>query len=182
MAFYEQFLTHKRHESWTLLKQLYEQIDLPWICAGDFNEILSLAEKVGGAIRPAKQMDDFHDVLRECDLTKLSFNGPFFTWSCRRGNEFIKERLDQGLVNEVFREKFPYSHEKHVVVNASDHLPLVFNISPKRTGEHYWKKLFRFENMWARYKDSEDIIRKSWLGSPRLNLHDLVERIVGCSS
>ena len=45
-GFYGQSLTHRRHESWTLLRQLYEQTNLPWICAGDFNEILSLDEKV----------------------------------------------------------------------------------------------------------------------------------------
>ena len=134
-GFYGQSLTHRRHESWALLKQLYQQLDLSWICIGDFNEILSLAEKVGGAIRPSKQMDNFHDALRESDLMELPFKGPLFTWSGRRGTEFIRERLDRGLVNEVFREKFPYSYEEHVV-NAFDHLPLVFYISPKRTGEH----------------------------------------------
>ena len=101
-GFYGHYLTHKRHESWNLLRQLHEQTDLSWICASDFNEIMSLEEKVKRAIRPTKQNDDFHDVLRECELTKLLFKGPLFTWS-RRRNELIREKLDRGVANELFR-------------------------------------------------------------------------------
>ena len=36
---------------------------LPWLCFGDFNEIVSVEEKLGGALRLQKQMDDFREVI-----------------------------------------------------------------------------------------------------------------------
>ena len=39
--------------------------DIPCFCAGDFNEILKSHEKLGGRIRPFKQMQDFWDVIDE---------------------------------------------------------------------------------------------------------------------
>lgn len=40
--------TEDRHKTWTLLRDLYAQEDLPWLSAGDFNEILFHHEKEGG--------------------------------------------------------------------------------------------------------------------------------------
>ena len=31
-----------QEDSWSLLKQLFQCISLPWVCVGDFNEILRL--------------------------------------------------------------------------------------------------------------------------------------------
>lgn len=39
----------KRPLSWQLLRTLHSQFSLPWICVGDYNELLSLGEKLGGA-------------------------------------------------------------------------------------------------------------------------------------
>ena len=44
-GFYREPITHKCHEPWELLRQLHLQFNLPWLCAGDFNEIVKGAEK-----------------------------------------------------------------------------------------------------------------------------------------
>ncbi|KAF4393898.1 hypothetical protein F8388_018389 [Cannabis sativa] len=38
----------------------------PWLCIGDFNEIVSLSEKVGGRDRLPGVMDGFKEVLDDC--------------------------------------------------------------------------------------------------------------------
>lgn len=38
----------KRPEAWSLLRYIARMDPSPWICLGDFNEILSLVEKFGG--------------------------------------------------------------------------------------------------------------------------------------
>ena len=48
-GFYGEPITHKRFESWDLLRQLNRQFGLPWLCSGDFNEILRGSEKLGGS-------------------------------------------------------------------------------------------------------------------------------------
>lgn len=50
--FYGEPETHKRQESWDLLRRLHGQNSLPWLCARDFNEIIKQSEKLGGRIRP----------------------------------------------------------------------------------------------------------------------------------
>ena len=47
-------------------RRLKSKYSLPWLCAGDFNEITRAHEKSGGRLRPSKQMEDFRDVLDEC--------------------------------------------------------------------------------------------------------------------
>ena len=43
--------TIKRKETWTLLEALKHKNQISWLCIGDFNEITSCFEKVGGNIR-----------------------------------------------------------------------------------------------------------------------------------
>ena len=39
-----------REDSWSVLRHLASQYNLPWVCIGDFNEIVKVEEKLGGAI------------------------------------------------------------------------------------------------------------------------------------
>lgn len=55
--------THNRHLSWELLAELAGQGQEPWVCAGDFNEILLDSEKKGGRERAVWQMENFREVV-----------------------------------------------------------------------------------------------------------------------
>jgi hypothetical protein len=81
----------KDHEAWAILKHLAQLSSLPWVCLGDFNEILENSEKVGGDTRSQGQMLAFRQALDCCDLSDLGYRGPKFTWCnlCEDG-EFIK--------------------------------------------------------------------------------------------
>lgn len=58
----------QKHHTWTLLKRLAGLSSLPWLCFGDFNEILMPFEKIGGNDRDFNMMHDFREAIRECDL------------------------------------------------------------------------------------------------------------------
>ena len=58
-GFYGDPITRLRCRSWELMLQFYRSCTLPWPCAGDFNEVMSENEKLGGAKRTSKQMKDF---------------------------------------------------------------------------------------------------------------------------
>ncbi|XVE99180.1 hypothetical protein REPUB_Repub03eG0175100 [Reevesia pubescens] len=70
----------RRKESWHLLRHLKNSSILPWLCAGDFNKLLSDSEKFGGSLRPAWQLQDFEKVVKDCNFTELPVVGPCFTW------------------------------------------------------------------------------------------------------
>ena len=44
-GFYGNPVTANREHSWALLKHLGLQFNLPWLCVGDFNEIVKAGEK-----------------------------------------------------------------------------------------------------------------------------------------
>ena len=82
-----------KYKTWRRMRALKAQHNLPWLIMGDFNEILSNNENVGGNPRPHQYMQAFQDVLNEFVLIDLGFTGDMFTWY--KGN--IKERLDRGV-------------------------------------------------------------------------------------
>lgn len=61
--FYRHPVPHKRHEVWSLMHHLKSMGLLPWVCVGDFNEILDLSEKVGGSGRSNQLMEAFIETL-----------------------------------------------------------------------------------------------------------------------
>jgi endonuclease/exonuclease/phosphatase family metal-dependent hydrolase len=46
-SFYGELAQTYRKESWQMLRFLQKEIDLPWLCAGDFNEVLFDHEHFG---------------------------------------------------------------------------------------------------------------------------------------
>ncbi|XP_075636753.1 uncharacterized protein LOC142608992 [Castanea sativa] len=121
-GFFSEPETHKRHESWDLLHNLYHQNSLPWMCAGDFNEILKQSEKLRGRIRPPGQMQLFRDRLDECGLMDISFKGSPFTWSKHYSiGILIWERLDRAVLSYEWFSKYPGTRVDHVDSTTSDH-------------------------------------------------------------
>ena len=79
-GFYGEPNTHKRYESWDLLCQLNSQFSLPWLCLGDFNEIVRGIEKKGGSNRSHAQMQLFREAIDECGFIDMGYKGSPFTW------------------------------------------------------------------------------------------------------
>ena len=99
-GFYGYPVAGDRWKSWNTLRRLFESHSLPWLCAGDFNEILYDNEKLGGVLRSTKLMENFRGVLNDCNLQEVSFCGPKFTWTRGKCPTMILERLDRRLANE----------------------------------------------------------------------------------
>jgi hypothetical protein len=51
--------TDLHHRTWEALRYLCAQDDLPWLCAGDFNEVLAQHEQLGGNPRNHAQIAAF---------------------------------------------------------------------------------------------------------------------------
>ena len=73
---------------------------VPWLCCGDFNDVLSLYDKRGGAPVELSHLHVIHDALVSCDLSAVQFFGSRFTWcNNRMTHDTIDERLDFSLAN-----------------------------------------------------------------------------------
>lgn len=77
---YGEPITHLRQESWSLLHDLNIRMNLPWLCSRDFNELISLFEKLGGDNRNQSQMQFFRVAMDECGFLDLGYVGSKFTW------------------------------------------------------------------------------------------------------
>ncbi|GAV59931.1 Exo_endo_phos domain-containing protein [Cephalotus follicularis] len=94
-GFYCHVEAHLRHETWSLLRTLSLQRNVPWLCMGDFNEILYRTKKVGGTDRCERQMAEFRNALDVCNLRDMGFHGSPYTWSNgRTGEDCIRSRLN----------------------------------------------------------------------------------------
>ena len=63
-----------------LLRKLRGLLDEPWIVGGDFNEILSLLEKINGNDKSPLAILSFKMVLSYCNWVDMGFKGPTVTW------------------------------------------------------------------------------------------------------
>jgi hypothetical protein len=149
----------QREDSWNLIRFLKRSSPSPWLCMGDFNEILDNSEKVGGNPKPMKQMEGFREAIQTCNLGDLGFRGPKFTWSNKRGRGvFVKERLDRGLASPDWCALFPKAGIEVDVSTCSDHLPLWLrtdSCAPRP------QKIFRFEASWNVVEEYDSLIRQS---------------------
>lgn len=71
--------THKRKASWSLLSHINPNGNLPRYVLRDFDEILTQDEKLGGNIRPHKQMADFRDALEKNGLIDIGWRNQKYT-------------------------------------------------------------------------------------------------------
>ena len=129
-GFYGNLDTGGRLESWARLSQLAIVNNIPWMCVGDFNEILSVTEKQGGLDRPSRQIENFRHCIDTCGLKDIGYVGSWFTWSMFRNDlGWIRERLDRVFDTTEWLNLFPNARLHHLASSASDHCALMLRIS-----------------------------------------------------
>ncbi|KAF7843116.1 reverse transcriptase [Senna tora] len=145
---------------WNRLRRLKPLDDMAWFSLGDFNDILSNAEKFGGCIRSSGSLLEFQNLVHDCDWVDLGFKGPKFTWSNKQlGGDLIKERLDRCFCNLVAREQYQNAMVIHLEAISSDHNPLIIDLKPMvKKG----RRPFKFENMWMEHEDYAEVVGEGW--------------------
>ena len=74
----------ERRLLWDNLIKVAELHALPWIMAGDFNEVLIGEDKFGGRLINISRAINFQECLNACGMIDLGFCGPQFTWTNRQ--------------------------------------------------------------------------------------------------
>ena len=160
-GFYGHPETHLREDSWKLLSFLNSQYNLPWFCCGDFNEILSMNEKIGGVSRSQCQMDKFRQAVNLCGFKDLGYYGPDFTWcNMKEGSDRILLRLDRAFANSEWLDHFKDQSVFHLVESTSDHCILIITNSP--CSGYKRNRRFHFEAMWTKREDCKAVIDAIW--------------------
>ena len=140
-----------------------KKFDLPWVCMGDFNEITSLEEKLGGALRSDRQMQMFRDCLDFCGFKDIGFTGLPFTWCNNRfDGPLVWVRLDRALASAEWMLKFPSVRLHHLAGFSSDHKPIWLCSDDVHRRFYRPQKPFRFEEMWLKDEGCEGVVNAAW--------------------
>ena len=119
-------------------------MDLPWICVGDFKEIIKVEEKVGGVLRRERLMIVFREALDFCGFR--GFVGSPFTWYNNRIDEMVTWiRLDRGVAIPSRSQLIPTVRVHHVEGSLSDHCLLWIRSDYENIQFYKRNRLFRFE-------------------------------------
>ncbi|XP_037480464.1 pentatricopeptide repeat-containing protein At4g20740-like [Triticum dicoccoides] len=172
-GFYAKAKRSERSESWTLLKWLRCQSDVPWLCGGDFNEITDNMEYFGANERAEWQMQGFRETIDECKFQDMGFNGIPYTWDNRQeGVANVKVRLDRYLADPGFIQMHGDTGVRHVPSPQSDHCMLVIKIKKLVEWEDIGPRRFVYEEAWRREESYEPTVVAAW-EKGALTLEDL---------
>ncbi|XP_073367683.1 uncharacterized protein [Aegilops tauschii subsp. strangulata] len=93
-VFYGAVNRSMRYKTWDTMKILRGENDLPWVCMGDFNEILRQEEQMGPNERDSAQIEGFREVVDVCELADLGYKGLDWTLEKRVAGEGSTAEFD----------------------------------------------------------------------------------------
>ncbi|GAU43015.1 hypothetical protein TSUD_28340 [Trifolium subterraneum] len=168
----------RRRAAWDLLRELRNMSSIPWCIIGDFNDLLSHADKKGIHPHLNGLCMGFRQAVNDCDLTDIPIEGHPFTWIKSRGTpHVIEERLDRVMASASWLQLFPQVRLSNLLASHSDHSPILLQCKPIiRTHISY---SFRFENSWLKESDLEDVVVEGWGGRENL---EVVDRVTRCAN
>lgn len=137
-------------------------IHVPWLIIGDFNQVTCQEDKRGGRPVRGAEVDCMLQMIDRCNLIKVGFTGPSFTWSNGQfGRRHIEQRLDQAWCNDLWLRKFPTALLHHLPRTHSDHHPLLLicNVDRPPLPTH---RTFRFQACWIAHKEFTPFIQSAW--------------------
>ena len=143
------------------MSQVGQLHNLSWLLLGDFNEVLSSEDKLGGRRVNLNRALDFKACLDSCNLLDLGFLGQKFTWSnCRQILDLIQERIDRFFANPAWRLMFPEASITHLPRVFYDHCPVLLELSHPPPGPQ--NRPFRFQTMWLQHPKFPEVVRNAW--------------------
>jgi hypothetical protein len=155
----------ERYKTWDLLKFIKSDSPLPWICMGDFNEILRPEEQFGPNPREDYLMDGFREAVDVCGFYDIGYMGLDWTWEKKVANGvYVRVRLDRALATSDGCSMFPMASLRHLTAVKSDHCPILLSTEREDHCTHGASKgrPFRYEVMWETNKGLSPLISQVW--------------------
>lgn len=168
-----------RRDLWSEISASFDS-SIPTIIGGDFNCITSHLDKKGGkeftSSTGSREMLEF---LSSFDLHDGGFVGPRFTWTNNKtGCSKIWVRHDRVYLNSKVLLSFPFARVLHLPRIASDHCPVLLQLSPP--GKRKQAIWLRFEDAWLSSPEVFRVVQSAWRSSksepPDAKLHFLCKK------
>jgi hypothetical protein len=155
------------------LRGLKHRVSDKWLLTGDFNMILSAADK-SNAILNRRLMGEFREAVNDLELKELNLQGRKFTWS----NNHTQTRIDRVFCTAAWDCMMPRVHLQALSSRISDHSPLLLAVGQ---GIKSFRG-FRFEAFWPRLPGFSEVVSAAWcrllnVHNPFLRLHSKLQRV-----
>lgn len=104
---------------------------LPWCIIGDFNYLLTSADKRGYCEHPNYLMQGFQDAIVDARLLEIPLIGYQFTWRFALVTpRAIEQHLDRAFATKEWMDIFPQVKLLNLISPKSDHSPLLLQRIP----------------------------------------------------
>ncbi|CAL2259571.1 unnamed protein product [Prunus armeniaca] len=140
---------------WDYLSFVAASHNMPWLIAGDFNELLTADEKFRGVLECKSK--GFRNWVDGNEMIDLGYSGPKFTWNNKR----VYARLDRAICNMQWRRLFHEANVQHLPRTTSDHNPIKIKLSSCFVVSPHLRP-FRFEAMWMQHEQFNEFISDVW--------------------
>ena len=147
---------------WNHLRNLNGIIDMPWCLIGDFNELETPEDKVGGYPVGPTRLTRLPNFLNFCQAASLPVLGRSFTWKKRIHGHLVFEKLDRAIGRRDWCCQYPDCRVLAGPLTCSDHCYVLLDTHPAQLVQR--KSLFRYQPNWSHYHDAQSIVRKKWIG------------------
>ncbi|KAI5665828.1 hypothetical protein M9H77_15681 [Catharanthus roseus] len=128
----------------------------PWLVLGDFNNILELDDRIGGAQPRAYEALNFQNCCMDLGLTDITYNGARYTWN----NGRIWSKIDRAMSNQRWLIEGHYAVANFLPPGcASDHSPCVVDLFHV---QQFAAPRFMFFNMWADHEVFLSLVEQEW--------------------
>ena len=176
---YGEAQTGERFKTWDILKHIKSLSSLPWLCIGDFNEVLHRTEHDGVQERSYSQIAGFREMVDVCGLCDLGYEGRSWTYEKKvAGGSYCRVRLDRALATPDWNALFPLASVLHRVAAASDHGPILLQWRQEPEDRRSkGKKIFHYEIMWESHEEFSPWLSNVWQGDKALTLDDLTRKL-----
>lgn len=100
---------------------------------GDFNEIISQVDKMGGNKRGDGSFRPFKTFISEMDMGEIAFKERRWTWANnRKGEGFIEKMLDMFFWSAEWMEDFDKAKVQPILNQTSDHSMILLDMLPQQ--------------------------------------------------
>ncbi|XP_057251762.1 uncharacterized protein LOC130591842 [Beta vulgaris subsp. vulgaris] len=148
-----------REELWRDLERISQYVKEAWVIMGDFNCVLNLGERIGSAVT-LEEVAPFRKCIRICQVQDLPTSGPYFTWSNKQeGEQRVFLKIDRGLVNSKWLDKFSNAYALLILENISYHCACVLKLDNTLVEK---ARPFKLCNMWALDDSFLNIVQTGW--------------------
>ncbi|XP_074313786.1 uncharacterized protein LOC141648979 [Silene latifolia] len=164
---------------WMDLEQWLIKLDSHFVLLGDFNQVETKDDKLGGAKGVIFGAKFFSEWKTRNLLSDIAFKGPKFTWcNNRKGAARLYERIDKGLISSSWYSFFLNTGILHLPIQCSDHAPIILDTEMI---SHQQRRNFKMESWCFDYTDCLQVLKDEWFkrdkGSPSFKLFRKLRRV-----